>query len=1166
MMPGEGHDPSRSGDLRRLAEEKVLRDIPAIAIETLSPEAVQQLIHELQVHRIELEMQNDELRRTQVELEASLARYFDLYDLAPLGYFTVNEKGVILDANLKGAILLGVTKDELSNHPLNDFIFPDDQDVYYHHQRQLFETNEPQICELGIVRRDGTQFWARLEATVVQDGENEVPACRTIISDITERKLTEETLSNSEERFRIIFEQANVGIVECTTEGRFTKVNQRFCDITGYSSTELYNLNSLEVTHPEDLALQLEDARRMLAGKISGFTRDKRYVRKDGATIWVNLSVSLTRDFRGTPKSYIGVVRDITERKRMEEALRNSDERYQALIRTSMDGFYAMDIEGRIVEVNDVYCAMSGYSREALLSMHISDLEYNESPVDIQSHIYQITSRGWDSFETRHRRSDGAIIYVEASTILITSQSLIICFLKDITERKRMEEALRNSDERYQALIRTSMDGFAAVDMAGRILEVSDTYCAITGYSREALLSMHISDLEGMESPEQIRQRFQHITTEGWDRFETTHRHFDGSVITVQISTIFISSQHLIIAFLDDITDRKRLEKSLSELLAQHQTILENVPVGIAYLVDRRFVWCNSKAAALIGYSFEELIGNTMESFFPSKENYEEFGREAYRVLVTGEAFHKEILVKHKNNTLTWCFMSGKAIDPGNPSGGSIWITKDISKRKSDEEELRQAREDWEMTFDAIPDLIAILDSEQRIVRSNKAMTALLELSGHVAKNIKCNQGVNHTEGPPEIYPYIPMAIDGQPHSAELFVEHLGKHFWVTTAPLHDIDGKLRGCVHVAHDITKRKSTEQTLIESEQKFRSIFENSFDAILLTQPDGPILAANKSACQLFGRSEEEICLVGREGLVDLTDPNLAPTLDRRAINGQVDVELTLLRQDGSRFTGEITSNVFHDCDGRDKSILIIRDITQRKKLQIALQESEEKFAKTFKYAPFLIVISNIQDGRCLDVNDKFSEITGFSRDEVVGRTSVELGWIKEEDRAKLVEILNQAGRIENMELSLITKDKKSIVCLYATEIISINGIKRLLSIAQDITQRKQIEAELFRTKEAAQDANRAKSEFLASMSHEIRTPLNGIIGMTDLALRTELSPEQREYLEMVNISGDALASLINDILDFSKIEAGRLDINNINFKLRDSLGNVMKTGSSLFQMGK
>ncbi|MBF0552469.1 MAG: PAS domain S-box protein, partial [Deltaproteobacteria bacterium] len=371
------------------------------------------------------------------------------------------------------------------------------------------------------------------------------------------------------------------------------------------------------------------------------------------------------------------------------------------------------------------------------------------------------------------------------------------------------------------------------------------------------------------------------------------------------------------------------------------------------------------------------------------------------------------------------------------------------------------------------------------------------------------------------------------------------------------IDGKHYGRLWHHHDITERKRAEEALVESEKKFRSIFDNSFDAIMLTLPDGHILAANQSACQLFGRSEEEICLVGREGLVDPTDPNLAPVLDKRAKNGKAYAELTMLRQDGSKFTGEITSNVFHDRDGKDKTIMIIRDITQRRMVQTALQESEEKFAKTFKYAPLLMTISDIQDGRYLDVNDKFSEVTGFSRDEAVGKTSFELGWMSREDRIKLIEVLNKSGRVEEMELSLTTKDKKSVVCLYAVEIISISGIKRLLSIAQDITQRKQIEAELLRAKDAALYASRAKSEFLANMSHEIRTPMNSVMGFADLLINSQLGTKQLEYASSIKQASSNLLFVLNDILDLSKIEAGKLELESITFNLCDLCKQVIET---------
>ena len=146
-------------------------------LEVLSPEVARRALHELRVHQIELEMQNEELRRTQEELEVSRARYFDLYDLAPVGYFTLSEQGLILEANLTAAKLLGVARGALVKQPLSRFILPGDQDIHYLHRKQLLETGAPQSWELRMLRKDAAPFWARVEATTAQgaDGAARMP-------------------------------------------------------------------------------------------------------------------------------------------------------------------------------------------------------------------------------------------------------------------------------------------------------------------------------------------------------------------------------------------------------------------------------------------------------------------------------------------------------------------------------------------------------------------------------------------------------------------------------------------------------------------------------------------------------------------------------------------------------------------------------------------------------------------------------------------------------------------------------------------------------------------------------------------------------------------------------------------------------------------------------
>ena len=159
-------------------------------LQALSPESARRALHELRVHQIELEMQNEEQRRTQEELEVSRARYFDLYDLAPVGYFTLSEQGLILEANLTAAKLLGVARSALVKQPLSRFILPEDQDIHYRHRKQLLATGAPQAWELRVLKKDSAPFWVRVEATTAQDPDGAC-VCRAVMSDITDSKRAE---------------------------------------------------------------------------------------------------------------------------------------------------------------------------------------------------------------------------------------------------------------------------------------------------------------------------------------------------------------------------------------------------------------------------------------------------------------------------------------------------------------------------------------------------------------------------------------------------------------------------------------------------------------------------------------------------------------------------------------------------------------------------------------------------------------------------------------------------------------------------------------------------------------------------------------------------------------------------------------------------------------
>ena len=218
--------------LRWLAEEVLRRKAITIPenLESMTSEEKRRLLHGLGVHQIELEMQNEELRRAQSALDAERARYFDLYDLAPVGYCTISESGLILEANLTAATLLGVSRSELMRRPLTRFILKEDQNIYYLHSKQLVETGRPQTCELRMMRQDGTSFWAHLDATAVQDTDG-TPVSRIVLTDVPERERVANALKSSFSLLSAALESTADGLLIVNSEGKVTTYNQKFAEM-----------------------------------------------------------------------------------------------------------------------------------------------------------------------------------------------------------------------------------------------------------------------------------------------------------------------------------------------------------------------------------------------------------------------------------------------------------------------------------------------------------------------------------------------------------------------------------------------------------------------------------------------------------------------------------------------------------------------------------------------------------------------------------------------------------------------------------------------------------------------------------------------------------------------------------------------------------------------
>lgn len=357
------------------------------------------------------------------------------------------------------------------------------------------------------------------------------------------------------------------------------------------------------------------------------------------------------------------------------------------------------------------------------------------------------------------------------------------------------------------------------------------------------------------------------------------------------------------------------------------------------------------------------------------------------------------------------------------------------------------------------------------------------------------------------------------------------------------------------------EETNRALQESERKFRHLFESSPDAILVIDLNGSILDANPTALRLHGYS--------REQLMGMSIPDIVPPERRESValrlRGSSEEEPLIaesfsLRSDGSVVPVEISSRRIEY--GDQLAILLrIHDITERKSTMTALQQAEKKYRAIIENAVEGIFQTSL-DGRFISANPALARIFGYDSPEDLITNLKDVSrevYVDPTTRSKFVHLLEANGSVREFEAQAYRKDGSIIWTSESARVVRDETGRPMYyeGFVEDITQRRVAAEKTFHAIEVAESASRAKSEFLANMSHEIRTPINGIIGMTELALDTNLTEEQREYLDRAKSSADALLSIINQILDFSKIEAGKLTPDPIRFSLRDTVSSAMAT---------
>jgi PAS domain S-box-containing protein len=369
----------------------------------------------------------------------------------------------------------------------------------------------------------------------------------------------------------------------------------------------------------------------------------------------------------------------------------------------------------------------------------------------------------------------------------------------------------------------------------------------------------------------------------------------------------------------------------------------------------------------------------------------------------------------------------------------------------------------------------------------------------------------------------------------------------LTVSPIRGPDGQIIGASKIARDISERKRAEEALRRREEELTDFIENSVVGLHWVAPDGTILWANKAELDLLGYTREEY--VGHHIAEFHADPQVIDDILTRLTHDEAlhSYEARLRCKDGSIRHVLISSNVRRQSGEFVHTRCFTRDITERRLAEEALRQSEERFAKAFKASPFALTITSLKTSRLLEVNETFTRLSGYTREEAVGRTTLELGvWARDSDREEEIALVSERGGVRDLEYRFRMKDGTERVGLLSAERIEIGGEPCALTVIQDITEQKRAEAERDQTLERekalrakAEEASRLKDEFLATVSHELRTPLTSILGWAHM-LRTGQSADGdlSKALETIERNARAQSQLIDDLLDVSRIITGKL----------------------------
>ena len=1088
-------------------------------------------------------------KQAEAALRENEARLRAITDSAQDAILMMNPEGAISYWNPAAERIFGYPSAEALGQNLHTFLVP----PRYHaaHQAALPEFGQTgqgpavgKMTDLAGRRKDGQEIAVQLSLSAVQiEGRWHAVG---ILRDITERKQAEVALRESESRFRTVIESSSQGIF-LARDMKFSYLNPAALRLLGATSPEqLIGQPVLARIHPSyHESVEKRDEQQGLAP-----LQEEVYLRLDGTPVPVEVAAS--------PIIYDGhhaavvFVQDITARKQAVAALHAEIERRRILFEQLPDGLLVIDPPtARFVEFNPAAHQQLGYSREEFARLTLHDLEAPETAAETQARIAEANQTGAVDFETRHRTRQGEIrnVHITAQLVNLQGQAVLQCVFRDITARKRIDEQLRQ----LSSAVEQSPASIVITNLQGQIEYANPKFTQVSGYRLDEVLGQTCRVLKsGAALPEQYAHLWQVITSGGEWHGEFLNKKKNGELYWEAASISPLVNAHgRITGFLgvkEDITLRKQMEVKLKEVAARFDQLAEQSRT-FAWEVDAAglYTYVSPVAELVLGYRPEELVGRHFYDLHP-ETGREAFKQAAFAVFAQQEQFVDLVNpVRTKAGGLRWVATNGiPLLNPDGTLRGYHGSDTDITARKRAEEEIRRQAALISSLLDSIPDMVFYKNTEGVYLGCNPIFVAFVGRPR--------NEIIGHTDYDlfdPEIadafrdHDWQVMASCEPRHNEEWITYPDGRKALIDTlkSPYWGPDGALIGMLGISRDITARKQAEESLRQSESRFRTVIESSSLAIFVAL-DLKFSYLNPAALRLLGATTPAQ-LMGQPFLSRVHPSYHATIRERNAqVVGQQGLvpllEEVYLRLDGTPVPVEvIASPIIYE--GQPGAVVFVQDITERKRTHEALRAETERRHILFEQLPDGILVVDSQTARFVEFNTAAHQQLGYSRAEFARLTihDVEAEETAAETKTHIAEVI-QTGAVD-FETRHRTRQGEIRDIHVTAQLVNVAGQAVHQCVWRDITERKRAEAELLHTLATERKLSALKTTFGTMVSHEFRTPLSTILGAAEMLedFYASMPPEQQaDYFGTIRREIQRLSGMLENVLLQGRLESGQV----------------------------